>query len=41
MAGDNTFVDMADMSIIFSGAYNTEAAACLPTRPLFPVAEFQ
>jgi hypothetical protein len=41
MAGDNTFVEMADMSIIFSRAYSNEAAACLLTRTYFPVAEFQ
>jgi len=41
MAEENTFVEMADMSIIFSRAYSNEAAACLLTRPYFPVAEFQ
>jgi len=41
MAGDNTLVEMADMSIVFSRAYSNEAAACLLTRPYFPVAEFQ
>jgi len=34
-------VEMADMSIIFSRAYSNEAAACLLTRPYFPVAELQ
>jgi hypothetical protein len=41
MAGDNTFVEMADMSIILSRAYNNEAAAWLINRPYIPVAEFQ
>jgi len=41
MAGDNTFVKMADMSIIFSRAYSNEAAACLLNRQYFPVVEFQ
>jgi hypothetical protein len=41
MAGDNTIVELADMSIIFSDPYSNDAAACLLTRPYFPVAEFQ
>jgi len=41
MAGDDTFVEMVDMSIIFSRAYSNEVAVCLLTRPYFPVAEFQ
>jgi hypothetical protein len=41
MAGDNTFVEIADMSIIFSRAYSNEDTAWLLNRPYFPVAEFQ
>ena len=35
------FVEMADMSIMFSRAHSNEAAACLLTRSYFPVAEFK